>query len=94
MVFSGKPYWSLPANIPIIFELTVLVSALTTFFCVWGLSGLPRFHYPPFQSARFRRSTDDRFFIVIEAKDPKFHAERTAELLLSTHSTAIEEVKD
>ena len=78
LVFSGKPYWSLPANIPIIFELTVLLSALMAFFGVWGLSGLPRPHFPAFQVPRFRRVTDDGFFIIVEARDPRFQVERGA----------------
>lgn len=94
MVFSGKPYWSLPANVPIIFELTVLFSALTTFSCVWLLNGLPMFYHPTSNNARFRKVTDDKFFIVIEAKDSKFHLKNTAELLLTTHSAAVEEIKD
>lgn len=94
LVISGKPYWSLPANIPVIFELTVLLSALATFFGVWGLCGLPKFYHPLFNSARFRRVTDDKFFIVIEADDLKFDLQRTRKLLEQTHAAAIEEVKD
>lgn len=94
LVFSGKPYWSLPANIPVVFELTVLFSALTAFFGLWALIRLPRFYHPAFTSQRFRRVTDDKFFILIEARDPKYHPQRTAELLLNARSTAIEEVKD
>ena len=29
-IVSGKPFWSIPANVPIMFELTVLLSAITT----------------------------------------------------------------
>ena len=61
---SGKPYWSMPANMPVMFELAVLLAALTAFFCVWGLSRLPRLYHPVFNVARFRRVTDDRFFIA------------------------------
>ena len=73
---SGKPYWSLPPNVPIIFELTaVLLSSLGAFFSVWGLSGLPP-RFPSssvFNVARFRRAlTDDKFFVLIEAADMKF----------------------
>ena len=94
LVFSGKPYWSLPANVPIIFELTVLFSALMAFFGVWGLSRLPRPYFPAFNSPRFRRVTDDGFFIIIEARDPGFRVEPARQLLLETNSTAVEEVQD
>lgn len=94
MVFSGKPYWSLPANIPIIFELTVLFSALTAFFGVWGLSGLPQPYFPPFKSERFRRVTDNGFFIIIEARDKGFSPTQTRQMMLETSPVAVEEVKD
>jgi hypothetical protein len=91
---SGKPNWSLPPNIPVIFELTVLFSAVTTFLAVWVLNLLPRFHHPVFNVARFRRVTDDKFFVLIEASDLKFDAAESRALLESTHPAAIEEVKD
>jgi hypothetical protein len=94
LVFSGKPYWSLPANIPIIFELTVLLSAVTAFLSVWILSKLPTFYYPVSNLARFRRVTDDRFFLIIEAKDSRFVLEQTRQILLMTDPAAVEEVKD
>ena len=78
---SGKPIFSLPANIPVIFELTILFSALTAFFALWAMNLLPRFHHPAFTSKRFTRVTDDRFFIYIDSSDEKFDATATAELL-------------
>ena len=91
---SGKPYWSLPAHIPVMFELTVLFAALASFFGAWVLSCLPRFYHPLFRVSRFRRATDDKFFIVLEAVDSKFDVRVSRELLASTHPTAIEEVRD
>jgi hypothetical protein len=72
----------------------VLLSSLGAFFLVWGLNRLPRFHHPLFNVARFRRVTDDKFFVVIEASDLRFHAKDSLALLESTHPAAIEEVRD
>jgi hypothetical protein len=94
LVFSGKPYWSLPANIPIIFELTVLFAALTAFVGVWALARLPRPYFPAFKSARFRRVTDDRFFLIIEARDSRFNLDETRQLLADTSPDALEELED
>ena len=93
-MISGKPFFGVPAAVPVMFELTVLFSALTTFFGMWGLNGLPRHHHPLFNSARFKRATDDRFFISIEASDPRFHVEKTRELLESLNPDALEAVED
>jgi hypothetical protein len=61
---------------------------------MWGLNGMPRLHHPLFTSDRFRRTTADRFFISIEARDPKFDSEQTRELLTSLRADAVEPVYD
>lgn len=89
-LISGKPMVSLPAFIPVAFELTVLLAALTTVGCVLLLNGLPRLYHPCFKSLKFARATDDRFFIVIEARDPKFSRARTEEFLRSLNPASVE----
>jgi mono/diheme cytochrome c family protein len=64
-LISGKPYWSIPANIPVDFELTVLFAGLTTFFGVLVFSNLPTFHRPEWRAASMARATDDRFVIAL-----------------------------
>jgi ActD protein len=91
-IISGKPLFGIPANIPIMFELTVLLSAFGCFFGMWGLNGMPKLYHPLFKSRRFRRATQDRFFIVIEADDPKFDAVRTHAFLDSLGGLSIEEI--
>jgi hypothetical protein len=89
-LISGKPFFSLPANIPVVFELTVLISSVAAFLCMFLFNGLPRFYHPTFNSERFRRVTDDRFFIVVESRDPRFEAERTERLLRELGSRHVE----
>ena len=91
-VVSGKPVFSVQANIPVIFELTILLSAFGAFFGMWGLNLLPRFHHPVFFSERFKRATQDRFFISIEAGDPLFDRERTRRLATALGGTFVEEL--
>src|SRR5690348_4068501 len=93
-LISGKPLWSLPANIPVIFELTVLCSALTAVFAMLGLNRLPMLYNPLFKHDRFRRATDDRFFIFIDASDPTFDEARSAALLKEMGAVAVESVED
>lgn len=93
-MISGKPLFGLPANIPIMFELTVLLSAFATFFGMWGLNGMPRLYNPLFTNRRFRRATQDRFFIVIEARDPRFQLDETREFLASLGGAVVEEVRE
>jgi len=93
-IISGKPLFGLPAAFPVMFELTILLSAFAKFFGMWGLNRLPKWHNPYFKNDRFRRATQDRFFIAIEADDPKFSLDKTREMLVSLGSTAVEEVEE
>lgn len=93
-LISGKPFISLPAWIPVMFELTVLLSSVGCVLLLLILNGLPRLYHPLFRVPRFARATDDRFFVFIEARDPQFYRDKTEELLQSLHPVAVEEVYD
>jgi hypothetical protein len=93
-VISGKPLFGLPAAVPIMFELTVLFSAFACFFGMWGLNGMPRLHHPLLAHDRFRRASQDRFYIVIEAGDPKFDLERTRAFLAGLGGSVVDEVRE
>jgi hypothetical protein len=63
------------------FELTVLLSAFTATFGMLAINGLPRWNHPIFNWNSFKKVTDDGFFLVIEASDPKFDEDSTREML-------------
>lgn len=81
LLISGKPYFSLPAYIPVIFELTIMFSAYTAVFAMFLLNKLPMLYNPLFTSPLMKRATDDRFVLVVEAADPQFDSQRTEALL-------------
>jgi mono/diheme cytochrome c family protein len=89
-IVSGKPFFSLPANIPITFEGTVLLSVFAAFFGMWGLNKLPQHWHPFFKKDRFRRVTDDRFFIGIEAADKVFQRGKAQALLEEAGALSVE----
>ncbi len=89
-LISGKPDWSLLANIPVTFELTILFAAYTAFFAMLGLNGLPRLSNPLHKLEKFRRITQDRFAICVQAADPNFDASRIR-TLLGAQSSDIED---
>jgi hypothetical protein len=93
-LISGKPFMSTPAYIPPMFELTILFSAFGAVGGMLILNGLPMHYNPLLRSHRFKRVTDDRFFVVIEARDPKFDEIETVRLLRTTHPIALERVED
>jgi mono/diheme cytochrome c family protein len=89
---SGKPTWSIPANIPIAYECAILLAVFASFFGMWGLNKLPQVWHPLFRMDRFARVTDDGFFLGIEAADRRFDREKTKELLQGASAIAIEDV--
>ena len=93
-LISGKPAFSVPAFIPVTFELTILFASLTAVFGMLILNRLPRLYNPLFKHERFRRVTNDRFFIYIDATDRKFNEGETAKLLSEAGATAVERVED
>ncbi len=89
---SGKPTWSIPANIPIAFETTILLAVFTSFFGMWILNKLPQVWHPFFRSERFNHVTDDAFLLGIEARDRRFDAEATPRLLNEAGAIGLENV--
>lgn len=78
---GGRPLYSWPSFVPITFELTVLFASIAAFFGALGLCGFPRPHHPVFNLKEFARTSDDRFFLCVEAQDSNFDTRRTVELL-------------
>lgn len=93
-IISGKPMISLPAFIPVSFELTILLASFGAFFGMLFLNGLPKFSNPLFTNPRFDRATDDRFFLYIDAKDSRFDHEGVKRLLADCGSPHVEDVLD
>jgi hypothetical protein len=89
---GGRPYNSWPVFIPITFEVLILVGSLSAFLGMMFLNGLPHLHHPVFNVPQFGRSSQDRFFLCIEAEDPQFDRRTTAEFLatLNPHGGVIE----
>ena len=93
-IISGKPYISLPAFIPVAFELTILFASFGAFFGMWALNKLPMFSNPIFTNPRFDRATDDKFFLYIDSSDDRFDVGGVEKLLGDTGGQHITSVVD
>jgi hypothetical protein len=94
LVIGGKPPDAIPSMVPIMFELTVLLSSFGAVFGMLGLNQLPKHHHPVFYSDRFEAASHDKFFISVEVEDKKFDTHKTRELLEGAHCSYIELVEE
>jgi hypothetical protein len=98
IIVNGKPIdWShglraLQFFFPVMYELTILFSAFGATFGMIARNGLPKLHHPLFNWSRFNRVSDDKFFIVVEARDPIFSNTKTKELLESVGGRHVTEI--
>jgi hypothetical protein len=90
---GGRPLNTWPMFIPITFELTILSGALAAILGMLALNRLPEPHHPVFDAPNFDRASTDKFFLCIEAGDPKFDADATRRFLETLQPEAISEVR-
>lgn len=90
---GGRPLNSWPSFIPVTFELTILLAALSAVFGLLALNGLPMPYHPVFNVDRFELASRNRFFLCIEAADPKFDPQDTRSFLEGTGAEGVYDVE-
>ena len=92
LIVQGKPYFALEPSLPIFFELTILLTAFGTILGLLLLTLMPRLHHPVFNWDRFKKVSDDGFFLVLESADPRFDAEASRKLLREIGGDHVSEI--
>jgi hypothetical protein len=94
LIVGGKPFFSALFAFPISYELTILFTAFATILGMFLLNRLPMHYHAVMKQAHFQRAMDDRFFVVIEARDPHYDRAATEALLAQLGGREIEELKE
>jgi hypothetical protein len=91
---GGRPHNSWPNFIPVTFELTVLIAALSALVAMLALNRLPQPNHPVFNVPEFQRASIDRFFLCIETEDARFERAATWKFMESLRPLQVSEVWD
>jgi len=94
LIVGGKPLFSPMFAFPVSYELTILLTAFFTIGGMFFLNGLPMHYHPVLKSDHIHAGLDDKFLIVIEARDPQFDAAATKALLAEIGGKDITEIED
>ena len=90
---GGRPLFAWPAFAVVDFELMILCAVLFAVIGMFVIIGLPKLYHPLFNSRRFRLASEDRFFLYIQASDPKFDARRTRRYFGKLGAVSVEPVR-
>uniref|UniRef100_E6QL38 Quinol:cytochrome c oxidoreductase membrane protein n=1 Tax=mine drainage metagenome TaxID=410659 RepID=E6QL38_9ZZZZ len=91
---AGRPTYSWPAFIIPAYEWTILFAGLSAAFGMLALNGLPSLYHPLFNAPNFRNgATQDKFFLCLEATDPKFDTAESKAFLESFRPNSVVEVE-
>ena len=89
---SNKPFFAVESSVPVMFELTILFSALTAVGGMLALNGLPAPYNPLFHSERFGRASDDGFFLHVGRADGVYAQDTTAGDLFDLGALGVEAI--
>ena len=91
---GGRPFHSWPSFVPVTFELTILIAALTGVLGLFLSIRLPKPYDPVFNLPEFKRASDDRFFLCLKQSDPQFSLATTRGFLESLAPERVMEVPE
>jgi hypothetical protein len=90
---GGRPLHSWPPFVVIAFEAGILGAALAGFLGMLAANGLPRYYHPVFNAERFTYARGGRFYLLVEADDPKYRKGVTRGQLTRLGAELVEEVE-
>ncbi len=92
MNVGGKPHFSIPANFPPAYEITILLASFGAVFGMLGLNGLPKPHHPIANAAMMARASSDRYVLCVEASDPRYDEDEVFSFLSGLDALSVERI--
>ena len=90
---GNRPLYAWPAFFVVDFELMILCAVTFAVAGMLIINRLPKLYHPLFGSPRFGLASEDRFFLYIDARDPKFDRVTTRRFLGSLGAWTVEPVR-
>lgn len=94
IIVGGRPFISIPSFIPPSYELTILFAGFAAVFGMLFLNGLPQPYHPVFNVPRFSLASREKFFLLIEKKDPNFDYEKTKSFMQGLKAQEVFDVEE
>lgn len=90
---GGKPVFALPAFVPVIFEVTVLMASVATVvFMIVLFFKFPNNSHPLHDTGYMKKVSSDKYGAVIEANDPNFDYSAVHEFLIKIGAAEVEDI--
>lgn len=93
LIVGGKPMFSPMFAFPVAYEMTILLSAFGSIIGMFILNRLPMHYHPVLKFDQVDRVTNDKFYVVIDARDPSYHPNKTREFLLAAGAAEVAELE-
>ncbi|NMB80662.1 MAG: DUF3341 domain-containing protein, partial [Ignavibacteria bacterium] len=82
IIIGGKPFFSFPAYVPVMFEVTVLSASIATVLTMlFVFFKLPNNAHPLHDTVYMKKVSSDKYGISIQAEDEKFDEEEVKKFL-------------
>ena len=93
LIVGGKPLFSPMFAFPVAYEMTILLSAFGSIIGMFILNRLPMHYHPVLKFDQMTRVTSDKFYVVIDARDPSYDSKKTRDFLVAAGATEVSELE-
>jgi len=90
---GGRPPAAWPVFLPVAYIVGILWASAAALLGMLWLNRLPRLHHPVFFARGFHRASQDRYFLLLMAQDPRFQPDAALAFLRGLSPLRVSEVR-